>query len=128
MDITERYLALVDQERWGEALPLIEEIVDRAPHIATSWFNYGVCLEALDRFADAATAFENAYSREEENFRAQYRVFRSLALARDEDRFLRFLDAESQKIEGMFDQIEEDDTFAEFIASPAYATLKKRRG
>src|SRR4051812_14676700 len=97
MNITDRYLTLVDHEKWSEALPLIKEIVERAPHIATSWFNYGVCLSALNRNAEAAEKFIKAYELEPENFGAQFRVFHSLHLAQDKQRFLQFARQECRK-------------------------------
>ena len=104
---------------------MIERIVKQTPRIATSWFNYGVCLDALKRFSAAAEAFEKAYAIEEDPG-TQYRVFRSLALAKDEDGFFRFLDAESKKVEGLFDLLEKDEVFDEMRESYVYAELKSR--
>jgi Flp pilus assembly protein TadD len=47
------YLKLAKEERWVEALPLIEEIVALQPKIATSWRNRGVCLDALSRHKES---------------------------------------------------------------------------
>lgn len=43
--------------RWPEALPVIAEIVARAPHIATIWINFGVCRSELKQHATAADKF-----------------------------------------------------------------------
>ena len=42
-DILDQYLALADEGRFKEGLPLIKEIVQRAPEVPTSWFNLGIC-------------------------------------------------------------------------------------
>jgi len=63
MDIFERYHALTDENKWEEALPIIQEIIDMNPEITTSWFNYGVCLQALKKYDMAAGAFQQAYFR-----------------------------------------------------------------
>jgi tetratricopeptide (TPR) repeat protein len=57
MDAPSLYQKLADDERLEETLPLIESLVRQAPHIATSWFNYGWCLKELGRDGEAVDAF-----------------------------------------------------------------------
>jgi tetratricopeptide (TPR) repeat protein len=83
MNIIEKYLSLAKQNRFVEGLPLIEEIVQRDPKMATSQFNYGICLNELGRYQDAARAFLNAYSLKPDDGNALYRG--CLALAADGD-------------------------------------------
>jgi tetratricopeptide (TPR) repeat protein len=127
MNITARYSALAHAERWDEALSVIEEIVAQAPDISTSWHNYGVCLEALGRYPEAADAFRRAYSIDEDDG-SLFRAFRNLALARDHDEFLRFLDEQSQKRSGLFALIDEDEVFSEMRESYFYEELRRARG
>jgi len=127
MDITARYLNLARAEQWNDALPLIERIVAQAPAVPTSWHNYGVCLDALGRHAEAAEAFKRA-CRTGGDDGTLYRAFRSLALANDEDGFLRFLDEQSLKRSGLFALLDTDDVFAEIRESYFYDELKRTRG
>ena len=90
LNIIEKYQQLVAEDRWEEAVVVIEEIIERAPDIVTSWFNYGVCLDALERHADAAEAFKKAQQLDPEDWGVYYRIFRSLLLADDLTGFLEF--------------------------------------
>jgi tetratricopeptide (TPR) repeat protein len=56
----ELFDSLCREHRFAEALPLIEELVARAPHIDTSWFNYGYVLGSLGRQLEAAEAYLKA--------------------------------------------------------------------
>jgi tetratricopeptide (TPR) repeat protein len=126
MNVIECYNEYVNAGRWEEALPLIKEILERAPYVQTSWFNYGVCLDGLKRHAEAATAFQKAYELKEDDYGAQYRAFRSLALADDGEQFCAFLDAESEKTEGLFGLLEKEPVFHKMAALPRFNELKKR--
>jgi tetratricopeptide (TPR) repeat protein len=127
MNILAQYLDLARAERWEDALPIIEQIVSQAPHIPTSWHNYGVCLESLGRHSEAAEAFQKAYGIEA-NDGTLYRTFRNLALANDEEGFLRFLDEQSLQVSGLFDLIDKDDLFSQMRESYLYGELKRNRG
>ena len=83
MNIIEQYASLSKAGRWGEALPVIQEIIERSPQIDTSWFNYGVCLDELERHQEAADAFIRAHELNVTDSGIHYRVFRSLYLAED---------------------------------------------
>ncbi|MDX2436915.1 MAG: tetratricopeptide repeat protein [Acidobacteriota bacterium] len=52
--------AIVDTlrgERWGEALPMLEECCERFPEDTRSWLNRGYCLVRLGRYQEAVAAF-----------------------------------------------------------------------
>jgi len=124
-NILDQYLALADTHRWQEALPLIEEITARAPHIATSWFNFGVCLTELQRHADAADKFLRAYELEPDDFGAQYRAFRSLFEARAFDRFLALARRECQKMPQLIGILAKDEQFGTLFSRPDFQRLRQ---
>jgi tetratricopeptide (TPR) repeat protein len=122
------YLKLVKEERWAEALPVIEEIVQLKPKIATSWFNRGVCLDGLLRHKEAAESFRRAYALKPDDYGAQYRTFRSLALDEHYAAFAAFLEDESKKMPEVFDLLQEDKLFSKALsAKPVKDVLEKRR-
>lgn len=56
-DITQQYLRRADEGRFEEGLPLIQEIVAKAPTISTSWFNLAICQAELGNLSQSAEAF-----------------------------------------------------------------------
>jgi tetratricopeptide (TPR) repeat protein len=125
LDIVEQYEALIAEKRYDQALPIIEDLVGRAPHIATSWFNWGACLDGLKRHAEAADKFLQAFRLDPEDYRKQYRVFRSLFLANDFDRFCAFARSESERIPEVFDILKEQEEFAAFVKREEFQILSK---
>jgi len=123
-DIVSQYQKLVTQQRWAEALPVIEEIIGRAPHFATSWFNYGVCLDALGKHQEASSAFLKAYELQPDNYGAQYRVFRSLALAGNKQQFISLARAESKNSPGLINLIEQQAEFKNITSTEDWRDLK----
>lgn len=122
MNFLEEYLELTKTEQWDKALPLIEYIISLKPEFDTSWFNYGVCLEALNRNDAAVQAFIRAYQLNNENYRAQYRIFRNLAISKNEDGFAKFLLEEVNnyfEVELLF----EDDIFSKIVLTPQVKTI-----
>lgn len=99
-NIIERYQQLVKQNKWKEALPLIEEIVQRNRKIATSWFNLGNNYEKLRLHKKATKAFKKAYKLEPTDSGIQYRVFQSYRLARNFKGFMRFSRKEIKRAPG----------------------------
>jgi len=91
VQLTEEYARLSAQRQWEKALPIIERLVEQNPKIGTSWFNYGVCLDALNKHEQAAISFISAYKLNPKDYGAQYRVYRSFALAKDVMGFAEFL-------------------------------------
>ena len=123
MEILNEYLELAETEQWEKALPLIEKIISTNPNINTSWFNYGVCLEALGRYDDASSSFLKAYQINPEYYSAQYRIFRSLSLAGNENGFSNFLAEEIIKAPEIVELLEEDEDFAEIISMPKVRSI-----
>lgn len=92
MNIIEQFEALMDEHNYSDALPLIRELIARAPHIATSHFNLGVCLDELGRHSEAAEAFIKAQELDIEDWGTHYRIVRSLFLAGDFSTLHDFID------------------------------------
>lgn len=124
MNVVERYLALADQGRFAEGLPLIEEIVSRNPNMATSQFNYGICLAELTRHREAADAFLRAYALEPGRGGALYRGCLALAEARDTAKLLEVFRAECLRDPAMIHRFLEEERFGLFWTSPGFAELK----
>ncbi|MBL8262963.1 MAG: tetratricopeptide repeat protein [Xanthomonadaceae bacterium] len=126
MSIIEQFEHHVDKAEWAQALPLIQEIVQRAPHIATSWRNLGVVLDELGRHAEAANAFRRAYDLDPKDYGTQYRVFRSLSLAKDSAGFLQFAENEAEKDQDIVEIIADSAEFSEIIQSTGFQSLLKK--
>lgn len=92
MNIIEQYESLSEAGRWEEAVPVIREIIEQAPNIDTSWFNYGVCLDQLKRHNEAADAFIRAHELNVTDSGIHYRAFRSMFLAEDFPQLREFVD------------------------------------
>jgi tetratricopeptide (TPR) repeat protein len=122
-NIIERYEAHVAKEEWSKALPVIEEIVKRAPKIATSWHNYGVVLDQLSRHSEAADAFKRSYALEPDDFGHQYRAFRSLALSGDRSSFVAFAKIEVGKDPEILGLLLEGDEFSPMTNSAEFKAL-----
>ncbi len=124
MNIIDKYLSLVKQRRFSEGLPLIEEIVRRNPDMATSQFNYGICLAELRRYSDAARAFLRAYELDPENGAALYRGCIALAAAKDDTALLDVFRRECARDPEMIQLLLEEERFAFFWKLPGFIDLK----
>ena len=122
-DLLGQFEAYSSAGDWDRALPVVEALVTQAPHIATSWFNWGVCLEGLGRHSEAAPKFMKAYSLQPTDYRAQYRVFRSLCLAHDFASFLQFARQEAATMPEVLDLLSSDPAFSEFTQRVEFKTL-----
>ena len=124
MNIIDQYLALANQKRFAEGLPLIEDIVRRNPDMATSQFNYGICLAELGRHRDAARAFLRAYSLNPDDGKALYRG--CLALASDDDApgLLALFRQECVRDPEMIQNFVGEKSFAKFWELPGFKSLK----
>jgi len=114
-NILDQYMNLSNEGRWEEALPLIEEILSLDESIETSWFNYGVCLEALGRYDNAVDAFKKAYEINPYDKGIQYRIFRALALNADAKQFTKFAEIEVREDPEILDLLQEFDEFQEMV-------------
>jgi tetratricopeptide (TPR) repeat protein len=124
MNIIDRYLALANQGRFAEGLPLIEEIVRRNPNMATSQFNYGICLAELNRHAEAARAFLRAYSLNPEDGGVLYRASLALADAGDAAGLLKVFRQECARDPVMIYRFLEEERFSRFWSLAAFASLR----
>ena len=128
MNIIDRYLALSDQGRFKEGLPLIEEIVRRDPDMAVSQFNYGVCLAELGRPAEAARAFLRAYSLDPEDGGALYRGCLALAAADDRVGLLDIFRKECERDAEMIHRFVEEERFEPYWSLPEFVSLREEYG
>lgn len=78
MNDIELFQSMCREHRFAEALPLIEDLVARAPHISTSWFNYAFVLASLGRQLEAAEAYLKA-ARLDPNKRGLFSACQTLA-------------------------------------------------
>ena len=124
MNIIDQYLSLANQKRFVEGLPLIEEIVRRDPDLATSQFNYGICLAELGRHQDAGQAFLRAYSLDPDDGRALYRGCLAIASADDAPRLLAIFRQECIRDPKMIHNFLEEKRFAKFWELPSFKSLK----
>ncbi len=130
MNIIVKYEYLVEQGKWSEALPLIEEIVDRDLSCSTSWFNHGVCLTELQLHKEAAASFSRAYELEPTDFGAMYRMFLSLYNSNDKINFLEILKGECEINPEMINDFIKDEDFSRWMMEPPFKeyveSLRKR--
>ena len=71
-DLLERGKALIAQDRYAEALPLIERATRLLPNSFSAWANLGYLLNELKRYADALLAHERALALDPSNAIAWY--------------------------------------------------------
>jgi tetratricopeptide (TPR) repeat protein len=124
MNIIDQYLSLANQKRFVEGLPLIEEIVRRNPDMATSQFNYGVCLAELGRHRDAASAFLRAYSLDPDDGRALYRSCLAIAATDDASALLALFRQECVRDPEMIQSFLAEKRFAKFWELQGFKSLK----
>ncbi|MCR9117741.1 MAG: tetratricopeptide repeat protein [bacterium] len=125
MNIAEAYEQLARENRWDEALPLIEEFVRLNPKSATGWFNLGVCLSELRRSCDAAAAFETAYELDPEHHNAQYRMFRNLYYSGAFDQFLAKLRDECESDRAAIQPFLNDELYGELFNETPFKEFRK---
>lgn len=115
MNIFDEYVDLTNKGEWDKDLPIIKKIIELGPSTHTSWFNQGVCLNALGKHQEAANSFIKAYELNPDDYGAQYRIFRSLMLANDVNGFASFLKDEIKKTPEIIELLVEDDEFNDII-------------
>lgn len=116
----DQYYAHATAAEWQQALPIIQELVEKDPSIPSRWFQYGSCLEELQQHAEAILAFKRAYELDSTDFGAQYRIFRNYALAGDVAGFVGFARLEVVKTPQIIERINQREEFKAMVSSAAY--------
>jgi tetratricopeptide (TPR) repeat protein len=124
MNVIDQYLSLAKQKRFAEGLPLIEEIVRRKPNMATSQFNYGICLAELGRHREAAQAFLRAYSLDPNDGGTLHRGCLALAADGDAPGLLAIFQQECARDPEMIQNFLKEERFAPFWELPDFKRLK----
>ena len=127
-DIIHKFQSAVARKRWSDALPLIEQIVAQRPSASACWMNFGVVLEELGRHSDAAQAFLKAYGLDPEDYGAQYRAFRSFALADDVRGFVEFAEREIYDDIRTLALLRKQAEFTEMVESVEFRDLATKVG
>ena len=72
IEVYEKGLALVNQERYQEAIAAFDAAIQLKPTVAVAWISRGVALERLGNHAEALASHEQAIKLEPSNFLAWY--------------------------------------------------------
>lgn len=120
MNKLDQFSQLADEGKWNEALPIIEDIVRDNGNVSTSFYNYGVCLQELGRFTDAANAFKKCYELDPSDYNCQYRIFLNFSLANDVDGFFAFIDEEYTKAPEIIQLISESPEFTDMVSNSRF--------
>lgn len=72
IEIYEKGLALVNQDRYQEAIAAFDAAIQLKPNVAVAWISRGVALERLGNHAEALASHEQAIKLEPNNFLAWY--------------------------------------------------------
>ncbi|MCF7789241.1 MAG: tetratricopeptide repeat protein [Prosthecobacter sp.] len=126
MNIIQQYEAFVADHNYRDALPLIRDIVERAPHVAISHFNLGVCLDELGRHSEAAEAFIKAQEIDIEDWGTHYRIIRSFFLAGDFDTLHEFIDYSCGLSDRVMRLICEDEAFGSLFERFEFQELRTK--
>lgn len=126
MNVIEKYEDLVAREQWQDAIPVIQEIIQRNPDLDTSWFNYGVCLDEVGQHGKAAEAFIKAHELNVSDYGIHYRIMRSLMLAEDYPQLHEFVDYLCQTFEEERSVIFASDEFSVVFKRREFVELKEK--
>jgi tetratricopeptide (TPR) repeat protein len=124
--ITDKYIRLMDEGKFTEALVVIEEIVSLNPNIGKSHFNYGICLSQLGRHEDSSTAFLRAYELDETDGGALYRACISLALANSKKKLYDVFKSELVRDPFIINNFIGEQTFNNFFLESEFKNLKEQ--
>jgi thiazole synthase ThiGH ThiG subunit/Flp pilus assembly protein TadD len=72
IEVYEKGLALINQERYQEAIAAFDAAIKLKPNVAVAWISRGVALERLGNHAEALASHEQAIKLEPNNFLAWY--------------------------------------------------------
>jgi len=125
-DNAERFLRLIDEGKYAEALPLGKEIISNNSAISANYFSYGLCLFELDRYAEAVDVFLKAYELDESDGGALHRACISLAMIGDDDRLYEIMVRECEKDSGMIDIFLSESLFSKYFAQARFKALIDR--
>ena len=119
-------MELVDKNKWNEAIPLIKEIINRDPNIDASWFNYGICLDEIGKYKDAADAFLKAHALNTTAYSIHFRIIKSLSSAGDYDRLYDFIDNLCKTLGKGIETIFESEEFSKLANRNEFMELKEK--
>lgn len=105
---------------------MILQILQRAPKVDTSWFNYGVCLDELGRYGEAAEAFIKAQEFNIKDWGIHYRILRSFRLANDLDQFWEYADYSCGLNSDLLQAIRSCDEFRELVVTTEFRHLEEK--
>lgn len=77
--LCKRAISLVQHGRREEALTVFREAVTADPTYALAWADMGTCLMELERYKEAAEAFEGAHERFEGDFATWFQLAKAYA-------------------------------------------------
>ncbi len=126
MNLIESYQSFADQKKWSEALGVIDEIIQVAPEIDTSWFNKGVCLDELGRHNEAAEAFIKAQEKNIKDIGIHYRIIRSSLLAKNFRLLFEFIDYSCGIEPEVLNLIVAESDFQEIVKRPEFLEIQKK--
>ncbi len=72
IEVYERGLALINQERYQEAIAAFDQAIQLKPNVSVAWISRGVALERMGNHAEALASHEQAIKLEPSNFLAWY--------------------------------------------------------
>lgn len=126
MNIIELFEKHKENGNWQEALKVVQLIIEKAPHISTSWFNKGVCLDELGNHNEAAEAFIKAQELDIEDWGIHFRILRSAFLAQNADLFFGFADYSISLNIEILKAIEDEELFRPILQTNNFKALKEK--
>ncbi len=116
---------LVDNERWHDALPIARSLSMRYPG-PVSFFNFARTLEGTRKYNEAADFYLRSYRLNPGDPRTQYRIFRSLSLAKDIDGFMKFAEEVGRTSPDSLTVLEQTEEFGSVTATDAFRQISRR--
>jgi len=128
MHILEQFQRAVQRGDYAAALPLIEQLAQQHPNIATNWYNYGDCLEKVGRYNAAATAFMTAVRCDPTDGGAYYRACLALVEAKNTAGLLEVFRLICEADPSMLSELKAEREFAPYFQIPEFAELERQFG